>query len=323
MSPRIYAPIAVIAALLVAPCGAVAQPVPIKIGTGATGLEQLELLKAVPSLGPSQDKAYALEFIAFRGTDARFKAYESGQLDAFTGSGAAMLVAAAAGIEFKIVASLSKESARGYVTQFLVTEDSPIKTVADVKGKLIGINGYKSSIELYARIPVQNAGLDPERDVKWAVVPFPAQGQALRSGKLDVGAFPLPFSAIEHKKGGVRTLFTSHDAMPFDRELIVLAFNEPFLAKNAPAVRALLSDLVAATKYYLANLRASRQALIDAKLTRIDPAVLLDMEDWYRDPDCRVSVESLAKEQDAQVGAGMQKGRADLGRIVDTSYLPR
>jgi ABC-type nitrate/sulfonate/bicarbonate transport system substrate-binding protein len=323
MNRRVFALPAAVAALAVSISAAVAQPVTIKIGTGATGLEQLELLKAKPALGQNQDKLYSLDFVAFRGTDARFKAYEAGQLDAFTGSGSAMLVAAAAGIEFKIVASLSKESARGYVTQFLVTADSPIKTAADLKGKLIGINGFKSSIELYARIPVQAAGLDPERDVKWAVVPFPAQGQALRSGKLDVGAFPLPFSAIEHKKGGVRTLFTSHDAMPFDRELIVLAFNEQFLVKNGAAVRALLADLVAATRYYVANLRASRQALIDAKMTQIDADVLLDMEDWYRDPDCRVDVESLSKEQDAQVAAGMQKGRADLGRIVDTGYLPK
>ena len=137
------------------------------------------------------------------------------------------------------------------------------------------------------------------------------------------GAFPQPFAAIEAKKGGVKTLFTSKTAVPFDEVLMTVLFREEFMQKNPAAVRAFLADLVASTKWYLANTRAARQALIDAKFVRTPPEVYLDSQDSYRDPACRIDIAAMNKMQDMQVELGFQKDKVDVTKVVDLSWLPK
>jgi ABC-type nitrate/sulfonate/bicarbonate transport system substrate-binding protein len=221
-----------------------------------------------------------------------------------------------------VIASISQESKKGFFTQYLAKADGPIKSVQDLKGRTIGVNGLNSSIHLWAMLALRNGGLDPERDVRFVIVPFPAQGESVRAGRIDVGAFPQPFAKMEADRGGLRTVFTSKDGVPFDEELIMLVAKPEFLAKNAVAVRAFLADLVAATKYYIANPKEARQALITANFVRLPPATYFDMVDYYRAPDARVNVDSLQQMQDLQIKVGWQRKPVDLKRLVDLSYLP-
>jgi ABC-type nitrate/sulfonate/bicarbonate transport system substrate-binding protein len=301
---------------------AAAEAVKIRVGHGAAVEEQLWLMKAKPDVTPSQGKAYTLDFQLFRGTDQRFKAVEAKELDVFTSSGSSAIVAYSQGLRFKAVASISMESSRGFVTQYVVLADSPIKSIADLKGKTIGNNAARSSIELWARMALAKHGLNPDRDVNWAIVPFPAQGEALRSKKLDVAALPQPFAAAEMAKGGVRTLFTSKEGMPFDEELILLLVTEDFAAKQPAALKAFMADFVAATKFYVAKPKEARKALIDAKLVRVPEKLYVEMQDNYRNPTARIDVEALKKAQDVMLAQGHQKTKVDPAAFVDMRYLP-
>jgi ABC-type nitrate/sulfonate/bicarbonate transport system substrate-binding protein len=302
---------------------AVAEPVTIRVGHGAAVEEQLWLMKAKPDITPSQGTAYKLDFQLFRGTDQRFKAVEAKELDVFTSSGSSAIVAYSQGLRFKAVASVSMESSKGFVTQYAVLAASPIRAIADLKGKTIGNNAARSSIELWARMAVLKHGLNPDRDVNWAIVPFPAQGEALRSSKLDVAALPQPFAAAEMARGGVRTLFTSKEGIPFDEELIVLLVTEEFATRHGAALRAFMSDFVAATKFYVEHPREARKALIDAKLVRIPEQLYVEMTDNYRNPNARIDIEALKMAQDVMLAQGQQKTRVDPAAFVDMSYLPQ
>ncbi len=305
------------------PPAAYAQPVTIRVGHGSAVEEQVWLMKAKPDVAPNQGKIYNLEFTLFRGTDTRFQAFEAGQLDIATASGHSVIFAASQGLKFKAVASVSRESAKGFVTQFMVLDSSPIRSVKDLKGKTVGNNAARSSIELWERVALEKAGLNPNRDVNWAIVPFPSQGEAVRSGKLDVGAFPQPFAANEIKRGGMRTLFTSKDANPNDEELMLLLASESFAAKNPAVLRAFLSDLVAATKYYLANEREAKQALLDSKMVRIPAEIFLSMPDNTRAPDCRIDVEALRHMRDDLLKSGFATKSIDPASFVDLPFLPK
>ena len=307
----------------VAALPAFAQPVTLRVGHGSAVEEQVWLMKAKPDITPNQGKVYNLELTLFRGTDTRFQAFEAGQLDIATASGHSAIFAASQGMKFKAVASVSRESSKGFVTQFMVLDGSPIKSVKDLKGKTVGNNAARSSIELWERVALEKAGLNPSRDVNWAIVPFPSQGEAVRSGKLDVGAFPQPFAANEMKRGGMRTLFTSKDANPNDEELILLIANESFALKNPAVLRAFLSDLVAATKYYLANERQAKQALLDSKMVNIPAEIFLNMPDNARDAACRIDVAALRHMRDDLLKHGYAKTSIDPASFVDLSYLPK
>jgi len=321
--PLLFALAFVAAAVAALPPAAFAQPVTIRVGHGSAVEEQVWLMKAKPEVTPNQGKIYNLEFTLFRGTDTRYQAFEAGQLDIATASGHSVIFAASQGMKFKAVASVSRESAKGFVTQFMVLDSSPIRSVKDLKGKTVGNNAARSSIELWERVALEKAGLNPNRDVNWAIVPFPSQGEAVRSGKLDVGAFPQPFAANEIKRGGMRTLFTSKDANPNDEELMLLLASESFAAKNPAVLRAFLSDLVAATKYYLANEREAKQALLDSKMVRIPAEIFLSMPDNARASDCRIDVEALRHMRDDLLKSGFATKSVDPASFVDLSFLPK
>lgn len=305
------------------PTLAQAEPVTIRVGRGSAAEEALWLLQAAPQIAPNQGKAYTIEMTLFRATDKRFQAYEAGALDIITSSANSVMFAASQGSKMTMIASLSRETRNGFHTLYMVKEESPLKSPKDLKDKLIGVNGLKSSIHMWAAMVAEKAGLDANQDVRFVPVPFPAQGEALRAGKIDVGAFPQPFAYMEQQKGGLRTLFTSKDAVPFDEELIVLAANPEFLAKNGEAVKAFLSDLVAATKYYETSRKEAQKALIDAKVTRIPADVYFSMPDYERDPSCTIKVDSLKQMQELQIKAGFQDKPVDIEKIVDLSYLPK
>jgi ABC-type nitrate/sulfonate/bicarbonate transport system substrate-binding protein len=298
-----------------------ADPVTIHFGRQTAAEDNLWLMIAKPELSTNLNKAYKIEWNQFRASDVAFKAFEAGQVDLVSTSINAAITAAAAGVDFKLVASLSRESQNGANTKFPVKLDGP-KTIADLKGKIIGIVGQRSSVQLWAREAVRTGGLDPDKDVLWAVIPFPAVADAVRVGTITTGGIPDLFATGELAKGDLRVLFTSKTGIPFDEELIGVLAAPDFIKKQPAAVRAFLADLKATTQYFLAHLQESRQALLDAKLVLLPPAVYLALPEYVRDPELRPNLENLTKQQDVLVSSGFVEKKIDLTKVVDTSFLP-
>lgn len=313
---------ALVAAGLLASTTALAQ-VNIRVGHGSAAEETLWLMKADPKVTPNQGKAYKLDFTLFRGSDKRFQAFEAGELDIATGSAHSVMMAAAEGAKFKIVATISREGAKGFATKYMVKDDSPIKTINDLKGKNVGINGARSSAELWARLALEKKGLDTKKDVNWVALPFPAQGEAVRAGKLDIGAFPQPFAAFEEKRGGMRTVFTSQDGIARDEDLMVLMASEKFATQQPAALRAFLSDLVRATNHYVKNPKEARSALVESKLVGIPLDVFLGMKDYERPLDARVDVESIKAMTSELTKFGFITKPVNATAFIDNSFLPK
>ncbi|MGA1373019.1 MAG: ABC transporter substrate-binding protein [Pseudomonadales bacterium] len=295
----------------------------IRVGHGSAAEETLWLMKADPKVTPNQGKVYKLDFTLFRGSDKRFQAFEAGELDIATGSAHSVMMAAAEGARFKVVATLSREGVRGFATKYMVREDSSIKSIADLKGKTVGINGARSSAELWARLALEKKGLDTKREVNWVTLPFPAQGEAVRAGKLDIGAFPQPFAAFEENRGGLRTIFTSQDGISRDEDLMVIMASEKFAAQQPAVLRAFLSDLVQATQHYVDKPKESRSALVESKMVRIPLEVFLGMKDYERPRDGRVDVESMKAMAAELAKFGFITKPLNVTSIVDNSYLPK
>src|SRR5262249_18597435 len=121
---------------------AAAQPVTLRLGYGTAAEEPLWVIVAKPELAKNYGKAYALDGTRFPGSDKRRQAFEAGALDLAASSANGVIFAAAEGVAAKLVASISRESPRGFSTSFYVKDNSPIKSVADLKGKIVGINGF-------------------------------------------------------------------------------------------------------------------------------------------------------------------------------------
>jgi ABC-type nitrate/sulfonate/bicarbonate transport system substrate-binding protein len=299
-----------------------AEPVTLRLGYGAAAEEPLWIVVARPDLAKYQGKAYALDATRFTGSDKRSQAFEAGAIDLASSSANGVIFAAAEGVTARIIASVSRESTRGFSTGYYVKESSPIKSVTDIKGKIVGINGFMTSGHLWLRAALEKNGL-ADSDVTIAPVPFPAMQEALEAGKIDVAMLPQPFAALAERQMKLRKIFDAKYGIPFDEELIVLVGKDEFLKKNADAVRAFLADLKEATRFYLDQPREARQLLVDSKMVRVNPDVYVSMHDYYRDPSLRVDADALEHMQAFQIKAGFQKQRADVRALVDPSYLPK
>jgi ABC-type nitrate/sulfonate/bicarbonate transport system substrate-binding protein len=204
-------------------------------------------------------------------------------------------------------------------------QDSDV-SLTNLKGKTIGINGYRTSIELYARIAVAKAGLDPERDVRWLVVPLPQMVEALRQKKVDIGVLPSTFAFVAVQQGGVRKLFDSAGISGIEEEFDI-AFSPDFVRKNPDAVRAWVSDFLAVTKYVEEKPQEARKSLLDAKIVQVDPAIYQAMtakDDLLRTVAAATpDVGMFRKLQDELLKAKFQDTPVDIGKLVDTSFLPK
>jgi ABC-type nitrate/sulfonate/bicarbonate transport system substrate-binding protein len=319
---RRLAAIGILGGLCLAGPSWAADPPTLRLGYGSAAEEQLYLLLAKPDMGKNYGKSYKLDASRFQSSTQRAQAFEADAIDLASSGAVGVMFAAAEGIAGKVIASLARESPRGFATSYYVKADSPIKTVADAKGKIVGINGFATDGQLWLKTALARHNLS-DSDVTITPVPFPAMAEALKAGKVDVGEFPQPFADMLEKEMNVRKLFDSQYGMPFEQELILLLGKEAFLAKNAAAIRGLLEDLQGSTRFYLEKPREARQMILDAKTVRLNPDIYLNMKDYYRDPTLRPDVTALEQVQDMMVKTGFTKKRADMRAIVDSGYLPK
>src|SRR3989440_2751 len=302
------------------------QPPLIRLGRGFAAEEQLWLMSARPDLAPNQGKRYQLKQILFQANPERFQAFLAGELDAGTAPGLAVIFGRAQGMDIKIVASVCVEAAgkEWFSTTYMVKDDGPVKTVKDLKGGTVGVVGYKTATDLWARAGLLNAGLLPDKDAKVFSLGFPAMGDSVRTNKIQAGTFVEPFYSAEIAKGGLRKLFTAVEAIGYEHELLDVWFGEKFLKAHPDIVRAFLADYVAVTKYYLENTEQAKRDLHKAGFVRGAIESYLKNADWRRDPNAHVDVASLKK-----LATFMHEKLKWLEKpvnvdgMVDQSFLPR
>jgi ABC-type nitrate/sulfonate/bicarbonate transport system substrate-binding protein len=298
------------------------EPVTFRVGYGGAAEEPMWLLFAKPDLARGAGKAYRLDPIKFASSDKRAQAFEAGAIDLSVGGANGVIFAAAEGVSGRLIASLSRESTRGFSTSFFVKDSSPIKGVPDLKGKIVGINGFSTSGHLWLKAALDKHSLT-DSDVTITPVPFAAMQEALDAGKINIGMFPQPFAALVERQLKVRKIFDAKYGLPFDEELTVVVGKDAFLTRNAAAVRALLADLKTAMQFYLDKPREARQLLIDARMVRVSADVYMAMQDYYRDPTLKVDAEALERMQEFQIKAGFQSKSANVRALVDLAYLPQ
>ncbi len=301
---------------------AYADPVDIRIGAGPSADEQLWLMKLRPDLTPNQGKIYNYKMTMFRGANERFVAYQAGQLDAGSTAMSAALFAASKDIPLTLVAAETYDESDFFSTDYLTLAESKFSK-DNLKGATIGLSGFRTSFELYARVAVQKLGLNPERDVNWLIMPLGNIGMALRAGKIDLGVFPTFYSYVENKTGGVKTAFTAFSISGVREEFDVF-FSPDFIAKNREVVRAWASDFRNVSNYLNQHQKEARQAIADSKIIEVDPAVYLQIiPPEIKNPTQNgiPQIETLRKLQDLTVSLGFQPKKVDVDKMIDASLI--
>src|SRR4051812_24926703 len=112
------------------------------------------------------------------------------QYDIIMGTPMDFFSAAASGIPIRVIAA-TQRNAKAAPNNVLVSKDPSIHSVADLKGKRVGVVGLAGTSYASTTYLLKQAGVDP-KDVKFVPTPFPNMGDQLDAGRLDAAVSTVP-----------------------------------------------------------------------------------------------------------------------------------
>lgn len=163
-------------------------------------------------------------------------------------------------------------------TALMVLKSSSIKSVKDLKGKVVGINQLGSTVDAIVQYNLLQAGLKPGKDVRLVEVKPAEQAATLKGGQVAAVAAPAPWPSQVEKSGDGRALLDSKQILNNGDYLAGVAFTTKKFADANPQ---LIAKFVGAHKAITDELNKDR-AIGDArvlaswsKVTRktLDPAI--------------------------------------------------
>ncbi|MEV0617902.1 ABC transporter substrate-binding protein [Nonomuraea sp. NPDC050404] len=191
----------------------------------------------------------------------------------------------------------------------VVNKDSPIRTVADLKGRTVAVNVLKTLGHTVVNAHLREAGLKVD-DVKFVAVPFADQLGALASGKVDAAWLAEPFLSAARKDGArqiVDTIGGPTAGVPIDG----WGVTEQWLAKNPKTAAALHRALAKGQEIAGADRKAIDEVVPTYTQIPADVAAAMRVGDFTMEAD-RPSVQRLA---DLMHGFGFLKARPDVNQL--------
>ncbi len=326
---------AALAACSVLPPGAArAAAAPIRYATGGgIGPNEMETIIYLDYMQKNvlkhYGREYTLDMTFTRGTPEAASLLAAGQADLATLSFSAFATAVAKDIVpggLTIISDNYQDGRPGSATNtFFVLNDSPVRSIADLKGRKVGVNAFGSAVDLDLRVMLKKAKLDARRDLEIVEVAFPNMAAAIRSKRIDCGVLVIPFLAVEAPKGDLRVLFTGGDAFGASSVIFQVTTNS-FLKAHPDAVRAFLADYVEGLHWYYDRSNRSKAIELVADFTKSPKEVLesyfATSRDYYRDPNGCISADLIQKPIDAMVNENLIAQTVDVAKYISTSYLP-
>lgn len=149
---------------------------------------------------------------------------------------------------------------QGNIYGIAVPADSPVKTMADLKGKRIGVTSMASAGVVLARALAKQAGLDPDKDISIVVAGESAQTAALlRSKQIDaLSQFDTQYALTSN--AGAKLRFLEHpEIRKFPSNGFVAL--EDYLKTNRADAVALARGYAMGTVFAIANPEAAVRIL--------------------------------------------------------------
>jgi len=268
-----------------------------------------------------------VEFIPNAGGGAALRQVATGNATFSIGSPENMLNSVAAGMTLRAVATVVTRQ----IFRIVVLPDSPIRRIAEARGKKVGVSSFTSGSFPFAKFALSEQGIDPDRDVQFVTVGTGGPAlDALKTGKVDVlSTWDTQIAIFEELGTRVRLLpDPSNVTFPADQILVeasTLARNPGLVARFA---RAVIKGIVfahtnpdAAIGFYIQAFPDAARALSREAHVRILKARLANMQlipsqggRWGYIP-----LDDYARLQDAALQLGTVTRRHDLAQLMSNA----
>ncbi len=303
------------------------EPYHLRIGWVVAGADLATLMFAKPGLAVHAGKSYVPELIHFQGTSTEMTALATDQLDtaALAYSTFALGIVNAGMEDLRVISDEFQDGVPGYHTNpFVVRKDSPIHSVADLKGKVLATNERGSAVDMAMRALLAKHNMQDKRDVNIIEVRFPDQKAMLKEGKVDLIPAVLPFGMDPELRAFDRTLFTQADAIGRS-QMIVRVARAPFLKAHRAAMVDFMEDYLRALHYLQDPAHHAEAVALLAEVTK-RPAAFYDSwaftkEDYYRDPKALPDLDALQKNVELQQQLGFIRKAVDVKKYADLDIV--
>jgi NitT/TauT family transport system substrate-binding protein len=270
-------------------------------------------------------KSYTPDHIHFRGSSQQLTALAAGELEiaqlAFSSFAGGIVNARQ---DIVALADIARDGP-AHSNIYAVLDKSGIKSVKDLKGKILAVNAKGGAVDMAARVVLLKNGLKPGMDVTIVEARFGAMEAMLRQGKVDIAIFAAPFWAKANGKGGVRPLFRQRDGIGTSQFLFYAAKRE-FVRKNRAALVDWLEDYIRGTRWLLDPANRDKALDMTAAFTKRKRRIYQSWaftkdKDLYHDPSARLDVKALQRNIDTMHEQGILRRSFDVTKHVDESLV--
>jgi NitT/TauT family transport system substrate-binding protein len=139
-----------------------------------------------------------------------------------------------------------------------------IRTIADLRGKRIGVPGMGTPPFIFANRVLGANGIDASKEISWRVFPAGELGLALDKGEVDAVADSEPIGSLLIAEGKVRNVADQAKDSPYkDEYCCAVIVNGKFLAANPKAAAAATRALLKGAKWVEANPAAAARLSVE------------------------------------------------------------
>jgi len=308
------------------PARAQAAPVKIRVGWVVVPASLAPLVLEKKDILKHFGQSYVAEATRFEGTPPVITALASGELDigplAFSSFGLAIQNAHMD--DLRVISDEIQDGVAGHGTnEFMVLKDGPVKTVADLKGKVLATNVMGSAVDIAMRATLRKNGLEANKDYTIVEAPFPAMRAVLSEKKADLISAVPPFALDPELRAVANTLFTQKDAFGIT-QLTIWTARTGFIQQNRAALVDFLEDVVRAVRWFTDPKNHEEAVAIVARLNKAPPARMawaFGERDQYRDPNGMPNVAALQSNLHLQKQVGFLKDDIDVKKYSDLSMV--
>jgi NitT/TauT family transport system substrate-binding protein len=273
-------------------------------------------LRVAIAKGYFKEQGLGFEPIFIRGGPAALAAMVSGDADFGSIGGAqAVMRARSRGLDVSIIGSISN------TTNYAVVGSKGIKTVRDLKGKIVGVTGAGAFSDFAVRTYLKRNNMEPDKDVMLrAVGNTTMRAAALENGLVAAAPFS-PEDAVRLTAKGFPLLVNLSESLGIPQSILVA--RDGLLEKYPETSKRFLKAIILGIQFAKKNKKEAIKAGYDAGL-KGEPDIVNRAYDLYAPgltQDLSIAVDGIQVMLDEDIRAGLVDKKMTVDRVINDRIL--
>src|SRR5581483_4714366 len=211
------------------------------------------LLVEKKDLAKHWGKSYVMEAVRYQGTPPMITALANGELEIANLAYSTLGIAVQnAGItDLRVISDGFRDGVPGYFSnQFFVRKDSGIKTIEDLKGKVLATNVVGAGVDIAMKAGLKKHGLIDKRDFTVIEAPFPTMPAMLNDKKADLVTAVMPF-ALNPQLNEIGVPLYDQTLGMGTTQFTLWTARQSWIDKNRAALVDYFEDMIRIARWYL------------------------------------------------------------------------